>query len=146
MENLNELKKWIELGFESSSTTQSIINKINTLIEKQMENQKTQKGEWQNDPENYKTLSVPHETPEGFEKEADEFFKGVAELRKKHKMADVIITVKSPVKTKDNNVSDFALIHQFGSSNEHPPMAAFTFAEIKKTTIKNLDKIANIKE
>jgi len=34
MEELNELKKWIELGFEPSPSTQSIINKIDEMIKK----------------------------------------------------------------------------------------------------------------
>lgn len=34
MEELIELKKWIELGFEPSPSTMSIINKIDEMIKK----------------------------------------------------------------------------------------------------------------
>lgn len=34
MEDLLELKKWIELGFEPSPTTKAIINKIDEMIKK----------------------------------------------------------------------------------------------------------------
>lgn len=152
MEELHELKRWLELGFEPQPIILSIIGKIDKLInknmEKETENQNQKLGEWKNDPENYEAMAVPFATEKELEHATSAFFAEISALRKKYKITDVILTAKSTYLAGQPGpeVAEGIMIHQLGSGMVHPAMAAFTFSEIKKTTIKNLNKIADIKD
>lgn len=148
MEALQELKRWIELGFEPQPIIISIIGKIDKLINKNMEKETQKLGEWKNDPENYEAMAVPFATEKELENATSAFFAEISALRKKYKITDVVLTAKYTYLTGESGteVADGIMIHQLGSAMIHPAMAAFTFSEIKKTTIKNLNKIADIKD
>lgn len=149
MEELIELKKWIELGFESTSTTQSIINKITLLIEKQMEkeNEKTKQklGEWRNDPKNYEAMALPFLSEVELEANTESFYKELAEIRKKYKMTEVIVITKNGVKV-ESEINYYMAIQQFGDGEKHPELMAQAFKKIKEYIINKLNEAANIKE
>lgn len=147
MEDLNELKKWIELGFEPNKYTQSIINKINNLIKQQMEKEKTQQklGEWRNDPENYEAMAVPFGTETDLEANTESFCKELALLRKKYKMTEVIVVTKNGV-ISETGTKHYMAIQQFGDGAKHPDLMAQAFKKMKEDIINNLNETANIKE
>ena len=148
MEPLQELKRWLELGFEPQPIIISIIGKIDKLIYKNMKNETDQNpksGEWRNDPENYKNMAVPFTSESELETATESFYQELALLRKKFKMTDVIVVTKNSV-ISESGTNSFMAIQQYGDGMTHPELMARAFLKIKEDIINKLNEAANIKE
>ncbi len=148
MEELHELKKWIELGFEPQPIIISIIGKINKLIKKNMENQSEKKpklSEWRNDPENFKLMAVPFASESELEDATESFYQELAALRKKYKLTDLIVITKNSV-VSETGTNSYMAIQQYGDGMTHPELMARAFLKMKEEIIDKLNEAANIKE
>ncbi len=100
-----------------------------------------EKNKFKNDPENYHQMSIPFETRAEADKELELFFEGVSELRSKHKIADILLTVYGSSKTSDGETVNFIGGYFWGNSLNEPVMAAHAFG---RTQAEYKEKIAKL--
>lgn len=97
-----------------------------------------------NDPENYYNLSQPFENADDANKAISDFYDDVALLRKKHRIPDVLITIKGSVKY-DTGVGDFMNVISFGNQLNQVPMAAYSFGKTQADQRELINKLATVK-
>jgi hypothetical protein len=81
------------------------------------------------DPENYSKLSVPFESSDTASEALENFYKEVGELRKKHKIPDLLMIVKASVKYEDGEIGDIIHHSFYGNVLNQLPMAAYVYGQ-----------------
>ena len=90
------------------------------------------KGERRNDVENYLACSVPHKSEGAAREELEAFMNGIGELRRKHRMANVLVAVQMNVKTPDGPAGTVQTHGSFGDDSMALLMAALTYGAEKR--------------
>ncbi len=83
------------------------------------------------DLENYMQLSIPFESTDKANEALTNFYNELGELRKKHKIPDVLIVTKGTVRYEDGEVGDYIQHSSFGNSLNALPMAAYAYGQIQ---------------
>ncbi len=84
-----------------------------------------------NDPDNYNKLSIPFESVDLANEALSNFHKELSDLRKKHKIPDVLVVTKGSVRHADGEIGDFMQHSSYGSSLNQLPMAAYAYGQTK---------------
>lgn len=93
------------------------------------------------DPENYLKMSEPFETIDSANEALANFFEEISEIRKKHKVADVLIVCKGSVKYEDGEIGDFINFSHYGNSLNQLPMAAFVYGQTSQDQKEMVNKL-----
>lgn len=94
-----------------------------------------------NDPENYLLMSEPFESSDKANEAVSEFQKGIEELRKKHKIRDVLLVVNDSVKYSDGNIGEFMAHFSFGSALKRNVMAAYLYGQTSAEERERINKL-----
>lgn len=78
------------------------------------------------DPKTYREMLVPHESRDVAAEQADAFIEGVRELRKKHRMANVLLVVEIRYEAGGEETNGMVSAH-LGDTLQAEPMAAFAY-------------------
>lgn len=88
-------------------------------------------GKITNDPENYYKLSAPYESEDAADEAISKFYEELGELRKKHKIPDLLIVIKATVRHKDGKVGQMMGQYAYGSTLDHLAMAAYVYGQLQ---------------
>lgn len=94
-----------------------------------------------NDPENYRKMSEPHETPDMANEAIKNFYADVEVARNKHKIANILIIIKDSAKYTDGNVGQFMQHSKYGNSLNFEPMAAYGYGKTQAEHREMINKI-----
>lgn len=94
-----------------------------------------------NDPENYYKMSEPFESSDLANEAIKQFHDELAELRKKHKIRDVLIVLNGAVRYEDGNVGEYMICNTFGSVMNAMTMAAFAYGQEKENHSEIIGKL-----
>lgn len=78
-----------------------------------------------NDAANYRAMLEPHESVDAANEAANAFFEGVAELRKKHRLPNVLIVADVHYLGEDGADAEGRLSSFLGDSNHAEELAAY---------------------
>jgi hypothetical protein len=92
------------------------------------------------DPENYKQMAVPYENQDEANKAMSSFYDELSELRKKHKVRDLVVIVYGSV-ISDGEEGEFMNSMAFGNSINHLAMAAFAYGKEKQSHNEMIQKL-----
>ena len=81
------------------------------------------------DPENYYKMSEPFESNDKANEAIKSFTEELSELRKKHKLRDVLVVIYGSVKQEDGEVGEFITTSNFGNVMNCLPMAAYVYGQ-----------------
>lgn len=84
-----------------------------------------------NDPKTYREMSVPHASTDAAQNAVNAFLDGVTELRKQHRLADVLVIVETNIITQDGDEGTVSLVSHMGDSRKSLPMAARVYGQLK---------------
>lgn len=84
------------------------------------------------DPETYLQLSAPFENTEDANNAMQSFYEELGELRKKHKIRDLLVVTYGSVKTADGE-SEFLNSMSYGNTLNALPMAAYAYGQEKQS-------------
>ena len=90
------------------------------------------KGERRNDIENYLACSVPHESEGAACEELEAFLNSIGELRRKHRMANVLVAVQMNVKLPDELIGAVQTHATFGDMTMALPLAAMVYGATQR--------------
>lgn len=100
---------------------------------------------FKSDTENYYNMSEPFNG----EKEANEavgkFFEELGELRKKHKIRDVLVVLYDSVKYDDGNCGEFMCTGNYGNQINCLPMAAYLYGQEQSEHVERINKMVSKK-
>lgn len=95
-----------------------------------------------NDPENYRELSAPFGSEDIANEALTKFYEELGELRKKHKIPDLLAIVKGDMKYTDGQQGTFMNYSAYGNSLNVPIMAAFAFGQTQAEHREMINKLA----
>lgn len=84
------------------------------------------------DPELFRAMSVPHESTEAGNAALTAFLEGVGELRKTHRIANVVTTLTVCCLGEDGQEGDLIVSHQFGDTSRNEALCAYAFGRARK--------------
>jgi hypothetical protein len=93
-----------------------------------------------NDPANYRKVSEPHETPKAANEALTAFYEEVGELRKKHRIAQVLVVCETNVMYESGEGA--ALTHmQYGDALKGVPLAAYAYGQLKSEQLEMINTL-----
>lgn len=95
----------------------------------------------EHNPKLYREMSEPHENMEALNAALGSFFDDVAELRKKHKLRDVVFIVNTSYVAKDGEEIDGGVHGSFGNSLNHESMLAHTLGLVQANRQESIAKM-----
>lgn len=99
--------------------------------------------EFKSDPTNYRLMSEPFETPEKANEALRAFNEELSELRKKHKISDLLYVIKDSCYYPDGEIGYFLQHSSFGNSLETEAMAAYLYGKTQSESRERLNKFIN---
>lgn len=93
------------------------------------------------DPENYYKMSAPFESADACNEAIAKFHEELAELRKKHKIRDVLTVLYGSVRYEDGKVAEFMQHSTLGSTANAPLMAAYVFGQEQAISRERINKL-----
>lgn len=98
-----------------------------------------------NDPATYKLCSTPHATPEDATSALEAFFADLAEIRERHRIANVVLAVETNVDAGENvppepRIATFAM----GDSAHHLRLAAVVYGQQQESHRRLLDQYVRL--
>ena len=97
------------------------------------------------DPENYGKMCVPFENGDAANEALKKFYDEVAESRKKHNLADVLIVVSDSAYQKDKEVGGFMADLFCGDGAKKEGMAAWAYGQAAQERKDAIGKYLNPK-
>lgn len=93
------------------------------------------------DPENYHKMSEPFESKEAISTALTAFNDELSELRKKYKIADILVTIQDSIKYEDGNIGQVMLTLSFGNSLNIPVLAAYAHGQAQAESREHINKL-----
>ena len=93
------------------------------------------------DPENYYKMSEPFESADACNDALAAFYEGIGELRKKHRIRDVLIVTYGSVRYEGGKLGDFMQHSTFGNQMNEVPMAAYVFGQTQASARERINKL-----
>lgn len=92
-------------------------------------------------PENYRKMSEPFETPEKANEALENFYNELSELRKKHNISDILVVIEDSSKYSDGKIGTFMQCLQFGNSLKCETLAAYAYGQATANHRELLNKL-----
>jgi hypothetical protein len=102
--------------------------------------------EIKSDPTNYRIMSEPFETPEKANEALKAFNEELSELRKKHKISDLLYVIKDSCYYPDGEIGYFMQHSHFGDILQAEAMAAYLYGKEQSETRERMNKLINSKK
>ena len=102
--------------------------------------------EYEKDADNYLKMSEPHESFDAAKDALAKFYEELGELRRKHKIRDLLCVVYDGYKNEDGNIGEIMHHTAYGNSLNPVVMAAYVYGQEKNERDEMMGKLLSGKK